>query len=67
METKKTLRETDDFLHCEAFAWCKGVEETEEEEQEMDDKTFLVLWTVGFVIMVIIMIVLSKTMGIVWD
>lgn len=61
------MKEENDFLHCEAFAWCKGVEEEQEEEQEMDDKTFLVLWTVGFVIMVIIMIVLSKTMGIVWD
>lgn len=68
METKKTLRETDDFLHCEAFAWCKGVEEGQEEEQEMiSDKALAIASVLVFITIIVIATYLNKRFGIVFE
>lgn len=68
METKKTLRETDDFLHCEAFSWCKGVEEEQEEEQEMiSDKALAIVSILFFIAIIVIATYLNKRFGIVFE
>lgn len=66
---KEVKKESDDFLHCEAFQWCRGKEEIEEdyEEHEENLKQFAILYVIIFAIMIIIMVILNKTMGIVWD
>ena len=68
METKKTLRETDDFLHCEAFSWCKGAEEVEDqEEQEMSDKALAIASILVFIAIIVIATYLNKRFGIVFE
>lgn len=65
----KILLNPDFFLHCEAFQWCRGKEEIEEEYEEHEEnlKQFAIFYGIVFVIMIIIMVVLNNTMGIVWD
>lgn len=68
METKKTLRETDDFLHCEAFAWCKGAKEAEDqEEQTMSDKALAIASILVFIAIIVIATYLNKRFGIVFE
>lgn len=66
---KEVKKESDDFLHCEAFQWCKGKEKIEEEYEEHEEnlKQFAIFYGIVFVVMIIIMVILNKTMGIVWD
>ena len=64
---KEVKKESDDFLHCEAFQWCRGKEEIEEEEHEENLKQFAIFYGIVFVVMIIIMVILNKTMGIVWN
>lgn len=66
---KEVKKEYDDFLHCEAFQWCKGKDEIEEEYEEHEEnlKQFAIFYGIVFVIMIIIMVILNKTMGIIWD
>ena len=66
---KEVKKESDDFLHFEAFQWCKGKEEIEEEYEEHEEnlKQFAIFYGIVFVVMIIIMVILNKTMGIVWD
>ena len=66
---EKEVKESDDFLHTEAFKWCKGKEEIEEEyvEHEENLKQFAIFYGIVFVVMIIIMVILNKTMGIVWN
>ena len=63
---KEVKKESDDFLHCEAFKWCKGKNEIEEEHEE-NLKQFAIFYGIVFVVMIIIMVILNKTMGIVWN
>ena len=66
---KEVKKESDDFLHCEAFQWCKGKEVIEEEYEEHEEnlKQFALFYGIVFVVMIIIMVILNKTMGIVWN
>ena len=66
---KEVKKESYDFLHCEAFQWCRGKEEIEEEYEEHEEnlKQFAIFYGIVFVIMIIIMVILNKTMGIVWN
>ena len=34
---EKEVKESEDFLHTEAFQWCKGKEEIEEEYEEHEE------------------------------
>ena len=66
---EKEVKESEDFLHTEAFKWCKGKEEIEEEYEEHEEnlKQFAIFYGIVFVFMIIIMVILNKTLGIVWD
>ena len=66
---KEVKKESDDFLHTEAFKRCKGKEEIEEEYEEHEEnlKQFAIFYGIVFVFMIIIMVILNKTLGIVWD
>lgn len=66
---KEVKKESDDFLHCEAFQWCRGKEGIEEEYEEHEEnlKQFAIFYGIVFVVMIIIMVILNKTLGIVWD
>lgn len=70
MELKEIIeKESDDFLHYEAFQWCKGKEEIKEEYEEHEEnlKQFAIFYGIVFVVMIIIMVILNKTLGIIWD
>lgn len=65
---EKELKESDDFLHTEAFQWCKGVEETEEEEQEMiSDKALAIASILVFIAIIVIATYLNERFGIVFE
>ena len=66
---EKEVKESEDFLHTEAFKWCKGKEEIKEEYEEHEEnlKQFAIFYGIVFVVMIIIMVILNKTMGIVWN
>lgn len=62
------MKEDNDFLHCEAFSWCKGVEEEQEEEQEMiSDKALAIASILVFIAIIVIATYLNKRFGIVFE
>lgn len=62
------MKEENDFLHCEAFAWCKGVEEEQEEEQEMiSDKALAIASILVFITIIALATYLNKRFGIVFE
>lgn len=63
------MKEENDFLHCEAFSWCKGAEEVEDqEEQEMiSDKALAIASILVFIAIIVIATYLNKRFGIVFE
>lgn len=59
------MKEDNDFLHTEAFAWCKGIEEKESESSE--DKQTLIFCLSLMIILFIAMFLANKYLGIVFD
>lgn len=65
---KEVKKESDDFLHCEAFQWCRGSEEVEDqEEQEMSDKALAIASILVFIAIIVIATYLNKRFGIVFE
>lgn len=55
----------DDFLHTEAFAWCKGKEfkEESEHEHELDGKNCIILFLLVIILVIIVATVLNQKFG----
>ena len=62
------MKEENDFLHTEAFQWCKGAEEVEDqEEQTMSDKALVIVSILVFIAIVALATYLNKRFGIVFE
>lgn len=65
---KEVKKESDDFLHTEAFQWCKGAEEVEDQEkQEMSDKALAIASILVFIVIIVIATYLNERFGIVFE
>lgn len=62
------MKEDNDFLHTEAFQWCKGAKEAEDqEEQTMSDKALAIASILVFIAIIVITTYLNKRFGIVFE
>lgn len=59
------MKEDNDFLHTEAFSWCKGIEEKESNESE--DKHTLIFSLSLMIILFIAMFLANKYLGIIFE
>lgn len=52
----------DDFLHTEAFAWCKG-KEFKEESEHVDGKNCIIFFLLMIILVIIVTTVLNQKFG----